>query len=99
MSSGIRDIAERVRQLREAASLNKAELARRIGVSDVTIGFWEGGSIKQIGHERLLARATALGVTVSELLDDPMLEKRDARISAESCPRCAVQISRTTRPE
>lgn len=93
MSSGIQDIAERIRQLREAAGLNKAELARRIGVSDVTVTYWERGSIKQIGHERLMSLASALEITVSELLDDPMLEKRDARISVESCPRCAVRIS------
>ncbi|MCL7938845.1 helix-turn-helix domain-containing protein [Halomonas sp. ATCH28] len=86
-------LATRILQLREAAGLTKADLARCIGVSDVTIGYWETGNIKQIGHERLLTLASAFGISVSELLDDPMLVKRDARIRVGNCPRCGIQES------
>ncbi|GGX91763.1 hypothetical protein GCM10007160_19060 [Litchfieldella qijiaojingensis] len=63
-------LGPRIKQLRQQANLNKAALARRVGVSDVTISYWESGAIKQIGHERLVALADALGCPLSELLDD-----------------------------
>lgn len=62
-------LGSRIKQLRLQASLSKAALARRVGVSDVTISYWESGTIKQIGHERLLALAEALDCTLSDLLD------------------------------
>ncbi|WP_244613170.1 helix-turn-helix domain-containing protein [Modicisalibacter radicis] len=48
--------------------MSKAALARRVGVSDVTISYWESGTIKQIGHERLVALAEALDCNLSDLL-------------------------------
>nr|WP_165789455.1 helix-turn-helix domain-containing protein [Halomonas endophytica] len=65
----------RIKQLRLEASLNKAALARKVGVSDVTISYWESGAIKQIGHERLVALAEALNCPLSRLLegDDAVL--------------------------
>ena len=53
-------LGSRIKQLRLRAKLNKAALARKVGVSDVTISYWESGAIKQIGHERLVALADAL---------------------------------------
>ncbi|MDC8802439.1 helix-turn-helix transcriptional regulator [Halomonas pacifica] len=66
-------LGPRIKQLRLHAQLNKAALARRVGVSDVTISYWESGAIKQIGHERLVALAEALGCPLSQLLDDGAL--------------------------
>ncbi len=63
-------LGPRIKRLRLEAKLNKAALARRVGVSDVTISYWESGAIKQIGHERLVALAAALGCPLSALLDD-----------------------------
>lgn len=63
-------LGPRIKRLRQQANLNKAALARLVGVSDVTISYWESGAIKQIGHERLVALAEALGCPLSELLDD-----------------------------
>ncbi|MFC3282368.1 helix-turn-helix domain-containing protein [Litchfieldella rifensis] len=63
-------LGPRIKRLRQQAGLNKAALARLVGVSDVTISYWESGAIKQIGHERLVALACALGCPLSELLDD-----------------------------
>lgn len=62
-------LGSRIKRLRVQASLSKAALARRVGVSDVTISYWESGTIKQIGHERLLALAEALDCTLGDLLD------------------------------
>lgn len=60
----------RVKRLRLRAELSKAALARRVGVSDVTISYWESGTIKQIGHERLQALAEALECSLADLLGD-----------------------------
>src|SRR5690554_7235632 len=62
-------LGPRIKELRLEASLNKAALARKVGVSDVTIYYWESGAIRQIGHERLVALAQALGCPLSRLLE------------------------------
>ncbi|MBB3330319.1 transcriptional regulator with XRE-family HTH domain [Halomonas campaniensis] len=62
-------LGPRIKELRLEANLNKAALARRVGVSDVTISYWESGAIKQIGHERLVALAEALGCPLSRLIE------------------------------
>lgn len=62
-------LGPRIKELRLEANLNKAALARRVGVSDVTISYWESGAIRQIGHERLVALAQALECSLSRLLD------------------------------
>lgn len=63
-------LGPRIKELRLEASLNKAALARRVGVSDVTISYWESGAIKQIGHERLVSLAHALGCPLSRLIQE-----------------------------
>ncbi|MGM0520942.1 MAG: helix-turn-helix domain-containing protein [Pseudomonadota bacterium] len=62
-------LGSRIKHLRLRAKLNKAALAREIGVSDVTVSYWESGAIKQIGHERLVALADALGCSLATLLE------------------------------
>ena len=62
-------LGSRIKQLRLRAKLNKAALAREIGVSDVTVSYWESGAIKQIGHERLVALADALSCSLATLLE------------------------------
>lgn len=63
--------------------MSKAELARRANTTDVSISYWEAGTIKQIGHIRLQALATALKLTVSELIEDPLLAAYNTRIRGE----------------
>lgn len=65
----MKSLGPRIERLRLQANLNKAALARKVGVSDVTISYWESGAIKQIGHERLVALAEALGCPLSRLLE------------------------------
>ncbi|WP_258801245.1 helix-turn-helix domain-containing protein [Halomonas sp. DQ26W] len=67
-------LGPRIKQLRQEASLNKAALARKVGVSDVTISYWESGAIKQIGHERLVSLADALGCPLRRLLEDESVD-------------------------
>lgn len=62
-------LGPRIKSLRIAAGLNKAALARQVGVSDVTISYWESGTIKQIGHERLVALSQALSCPLAHLLE------------------------------
>lgn len=62
-------LGSRIKQLRLQAKLNKAALARKVGVSDVTVSYWESGAIKQIGHERLVALAEALECSLATLLE------------------------------
>lgn len=69
-------LSERIKRLREAAGYTKAGLGKKLGTSDVTIGYWESGEIKSVSHLRLMKLAETFGITVSELLDDPLLDKR-----------------------
>src|SRR5690606_8240646 len=55
-------------RLRMQANLNKAALAGKVGVRDVTIPHWESGATKQRGHARLVALADALGCSLGRLL-------------------------------
>ncbi|WP_309244142.1 S24 family peptidase [Paenibacillus sp. GbtcB18] len=58
-----------LRKLREDKGISKAELARRVGVSDVTVGYWETGKTEpRMGKVEMVA--DVLGVTVDELLFD-----------------------------
>lgn len=58
---------ENLRRIREAKGITKSELARRIDVSDVQIGYWESGKNEpRMGKVQQLA--DTLGVTMDELI-------------------------------
>ncbi|GHE20094.1 helix-turn-helix domain-containing protein [Halomonas urumqiensis] len=78
-------LGSRIKTLRLEAKLNKAALARKVGVSDVTISYWESGAIKQIGHERLVALAQALGCPLSRLIEGSA-SRRPAPLYLRSAP-------------
>jgi len=63
-------LGDTIREHRERLLISKAELARRVGVSDVSVLYWESGKIEEIGHNNLIRLARALGLTVSELVGD-----------------------------
>lgn len=72
-------LQENIRKHRDAAKLNKAQLARLVGVSDVAISYWESGAVTSIASQNLLSLAHVFGISVSELLDDPLwLAAKDA---------------------
>lgn len=68
-------LKHKIRDLREAAGMSKATLARAVGVTDVTVGYWESGAIKNIGADKLIKLANTFGLSVSDLLDDPLRDK------------------------
>jgi transcriptional regulator with XRE-family HTH domain len=60
----------RLRQLREAAGISMRELARQIDESPTNVSYWErSGQIPR--SDVLVPMASALGVTVEELLGQP----------------------------
>ena len=62
--------ANNLKARREALGMNKASLAEKVGVSDVTIGYWESGSITSVGHHNLLNLAWALNTSVGALIGE-----------------------------
>ncbi|WP_110643051.1 helix-turn-helix transcriptional regulator [Salinicola sp. CPA57] len=84
-------LGPRIKQLRLQAGMSKAALARRVGVSDVTISYWESGTIKQIGHERLVALTSALNCSIKQLLDDDSLNAISATSRTSSTAVLSLQ--------
>lgn len=61
--------ASNLKRFRERLGLSKEELAKRLGVSDVTVGYWESGR-NDPRLSKLEHIAEALEVTVYDLLFD-----------------------------
>lgn len=87
-------LKDQIKRYREAAKITKAELSRRTGVCDVTIHYWESGEITSINSNNLLSVASVFGITVSELLEDPLLSDHDANVA-----RKAVEAAMKNRSE
>lgn len=62
-------VGYKIRAFRMAADMSQKEMAGRIGVSFQQVQKYENGKNK-ISAEKLLLVAKALGITVSELLED-----------------------------
>ncbi len=62
--------AKNLKARREELGMNKASLAEKVGVSDVTIGYWENETITGVTHTNLLNLAWVLKTSVSELIDE-----------------------------
>lgn len=92
-------LGSRIKQLRLRAKLNKAALARNVGVSDVTISYWESGAIKQIGHERLVALAEALDCSLATLLEGDSAPQLLTLHHEGPLPWEQVQSTALTMPE
>lgn len=89
------ELGERIRKLREESGLSKAELARRVGVSDVTISYWENGTIKRVGHSRLEPLSKALRCSIGHLLGNA----RNDCGSTAATPMSLPLYPLTTSPE
>lgn len=63
-------LGNRIKSFRERINLTQTQLADRIGVSRAAVVQWEGG-ITDLNLSRLIEIATALDVTLSELLSRP----------------------------
>jgi len=66
-------VGARLRQAREEAGLTQTDLGRMFGITDVTIGQWEGGHIKKVDMARLEAFARALGKPLDYFFSDEAL--------------------------
>lgn len=84
------ELGEQIRWRRERLGLTKTELSRLVGCSDVAVHYWERGDIKEIGHWKLLALAQALECSVSELLEDPALERPTQKARADVAEQLGV---------
>lgn len=61
--------AENLKRYREEKKLSKEELGARVGVSGVTVGYWEAGRNEpRMGKVELIAQV--LDVTIDDLLFD-----------------------------
>ena len=68
-------VGERIRQVRESINMTQKQLSDIMGISFVTISQWENGKRKP-KYETLQKIASALGVSISDLLDiKPVPEK------------------------
>lgn len=78
-------LKHKIKELREAAGMNKAQLGRAVEVTDVTVGYWESGAIRNIGSDKLLKLAGVFGVSVSEMLEDPRKDKTGLEWALNLC--------------
>lgn len=83
----------RIKQLREGRGWNKAELARRVGVSGPTITQWESGVIKEIEGSKLAKVALVFETTMDDVWGRKTnkaatrIEKLQAETDFEIAPR------------
>ncbi|PYE52530.1 helix-turn-helix transcriptional regulator [Paenibacillus sp. FSL H8-0317] len=93
--------AENLKRYREKRGLTKEELGERIGVSGVTIGYWESGRNEpRMGKVDLIARV--LDITIDDLLFDlPMfgaeLEIHNKEITEDQ--KRAIELILSLPPE
>lgn len=62
--------AKNLKARREELGLNRAELGRQAGVSDVTVGYWEKGTVASVTHNNLLNLAWVLKTSVGALIGE-----------------------------
>ncbi|OAB27851.1 hypothetical protein PMSD_23060 [Paenibacillus macquariensis subsp. defensor] len=61
------NFANNLKKIREGKGMSKTELAKRVGVSDVTIGYWEAGRTEpRMGKVEMIA--DILGVKTDDLI-------------------------------
>lgn len=63
------ELGRRIKRHRKDQGISKAGLARIIDVSDVTIAYWEAGTVDAMNWRNLVALADTLGVPLNELID------------------------------
>lgn len=72
------NFANNLKKFRKEKNVSKSELARRIGVSDVTVGYWESGKTEpRMGKVEMIANV--LGITTDDLLfeNDPSMQQME----------------------
>lgn len=72
----------RIRRLSEAKDLNKTEFAQQVGVSDISVNYWESGEIKQVERVRLMAARGLQRVFLCSFCQMPIEAELPARCLA-----------------
>lgn len=62
-------LGERIKQLRTAAGMSQADLARAVGISQNAVSMWEKGERQSPRGDSLLKLARALGVEPGSLFE------------------------------
>lgn len=78
--------AKNLKVRREALGMNKTSLAEKVGVTDVSIGYWEKGSVHNVGHLNLLNLAWALNTSVGALIGEKEFMEAKHREAIEARP-------------
>ncbi|MEC0089382.1 XRE family transcriptional regulator [Paenibacillus macquariensis] len=76
------NFANNLKKIREGKGMSKSELGRRVGVSDVTIGYWEAGKTEpRMGKVEMIA--DILGVKTDDLIFDNNQQTSELKESSE----------------
>ena len=81
---------ERLRDLRKAAGLSQADLAKAIGERQEAVSFWER-SAKPPRSDVLAKMATVLGVTVEDILGIRTAEAKQQPLGSAPGPTSEIQ--------
>ena len=71
----LKDLGERIRELRKAHGLTQGELAKRLGVTQALIASYESAR-RAIPLRKLCALAEALGISLEEIIGDGAPRRR-----------------------
>lgn len=93
-----KSMGQRIAELRKAMGWRPAELARRVGVSRMTVGQWESGVIKNIKNATFGRLALLLGCSERYLATgvDERESRRDDRARMEFLNRMRASVQFTS---
>ncbi len=86
------DIGKRIRTAREARGITQEELARRAGVPLNRVGRIETGAVTDPRSSTLSRIADGLGMSVAELLEEPVAAGKAEAPLAESIPQSLGEL-------
>lgn len=84
------DKKNNVRRLREAALMSKAELARKAGISSITIDRVESGAECRVDTKRKIILALGKGIEDKALVFPELAEAQSPGVGARRTPHQAV---------
>lgn len=91
-------LGRRIAEQRKARGITQVELAATLGIAQQTMAHYEGG-VSRIAVETLAQLATALGVSVEELIDTPTARRASKRGPAPKLQQQLEQLSRLPKTQ